>query len=167
MFNLSTYNFKWYLKTCIIKQSFFILNIKPTGQSSSSNNASVPFAMRINSTTGFVKWTKAFYFHNAPTNNQNINSLDITDDQTAWFLLVNAGVPNVYRLNNNGTILQIICFGPLNLSYAPSIVNFRIISETDFLIIQDVSLSNGNLSVGLLTGIDVSFARISTDLTVQ
>ena len=123
--------------------------------------------MRVNSTTGFVKWTKAFYFHNAPNNDQNIVSLEITDDQTAWFLLTNTKVPNVYRLNENGTILQIICFGPLNLSYAPSIANLRVISETDFLIIQDVSLSNGNLSVGLLTGIDLSFARISTDLTVQ
>ena len=123
--------------------------------------------MRVNSTTGFVEWTKTFYFHNAPNNNQNITGLVITDDQTAWFLLTNAKVPNIYRLNENGTILQIICLGPLNLSYTPTIVNLRVISETDFLIIQDVSLSSGNLSAGLLTGIDVSFARISTDLTVQ
>ena len=94
-------------------------------------------------------------------------SLEITDDQTAWFLLINTRVPNVYRLNENGAILQIICFGPLYLSYTPSMTNLKVISETDFLITQDVSLSNGNLSVGLLTGIDLSFARISTDLTVQ
>ena len=122
--------------------------------------------MRVNSTTGFVEWTKSFYFHNA-TNNQNIISIDITDDQTAWFLLTNTGVPNVYRINENGLILQIICFGPLNLSFASTITNLLIISETDFLIVQDVSLSSGNLSVGLLTGNDVSFARISTDFTVQ
>ena len=96
-----------------------------------------------------------------------IANLDISDDQTAWFLLVNARVPNVYRLNDKGAILQIICFGPLNLSYAPDFINLRVISETDFLITQDVSLSNGNLSVGLQTGIDISIARISTDLTVQ
>ena len=123
--------------------------------------------MRVNSTTGFVKWTKSFYFRNAPINYQNIASLEITDDQIAWFLLINTGAPNVYRLNENGAILQIICFGPFYLSYAPLVVNLRIISETDFLIIQDVSLSNANLSVGLLTGVDVSFARISTDLKVQ
>ena len=132
-----------------------------------SNNASVPFAMRVNSTTGFVKWTKSFYFRNAPNNYQNIESLEITDDQTAWFILINIGAPNVYRLSDKGTILQIICFGQFNLGYAPSSVNLRVISETDFIIIQGVSLSNGNLSVGSLTGIDLSFARISTDLTVQ
>ena len=123
--------------------------------------------MRVNSTTGFVKWTKSFYFRNATINNQNICCLEISDDQTAWFLLVNTRIPSVYRLNENGTILQIICFGPLYLSYTPAITNLRVISETDFLIVQDVSLLNGNLSVGLMTGIDLSFARISIDLTVQ
>ena len=43
----------------------------------------------------------------------------------------------------------------------------KVISETDFMFVQDLSLLNGNLSVSITSGTDFSIARISIDLNVQ
>ena len=122
--------------------------------------------MRINSETGYIEWMKAFYVKNA-NGTYNYTNLIITENQVAWVMLLNSGIPYVYRFSDNGTILQTIWFGSLNLNFAPNIAFITVISETEFMFTLDLSLQNGNISVGLTTGVDFSAARISTNLTVQ
>ena len=109
---------------------------------------------------------KGFYVKN-PNGGYNFTNLIITENQIAWTLLINAQIPFVYRFSENGTILQTIWFGSLNLNFAPNIAFLTMISETEFLFTLDLSLQNGNISIGQTTGVDFSIARISTNHEVK
>ena len=122
--------------------------------------------MRVNSHTGFEKWTKAFYVKKI-TSLGDYLSIEITSNQVAWILFSSSGVYHVYRMSGNGTILQTILFGSINLNFVTNSADFSVISETEFFYTQDLSLQNGNMSVGPTTGTDFSIARISTDLSVK
>ena len=109
---------------------------------------------------------KAFYVKKAITS-RNFTSFEITEDQTAWMLFVASGTPYIYRVSDNGTIIQIIWFGSINLSYSSTVSVFKMVSNTDFMFVEDFSLQNTNMSVGPTTGTDFSIARISTNLSVK
>ena len=128
--------------------------------------STLPYAMRIDSQTGFVKWTKLFYVKTS-TSGQNFTSFEISQDQTAWIMHFSLGTPYIYRISANGTIVQVIIFGAINLSFSPTLSYISVISENEFMIAQDVSLFNGNISVGQTTGTDFSIARVSTDLSFR
>ena len=98
---------------------------------------------------------------------QNFTSFEITEDQVAWILLRSYGTQYVYRISDNGTVLQTIWFGYLNLRFGTNYAFLGVLSTTDFMFVQDLSLYNGNMSVGPLTAIDYSIARISIDLSVK
>ena len=101
------------------------------------------------------------------TNPQNYTGFEMTEDQVAWILLRSYGTPYVYRISDNGTILQTIWFGYLNLKFGTNYAFLGVISNTDFMFVQDLSLYTGNMSVGPLSAIDFSIARISIDLSVK
>ena len=101
------------------------------------------------------------------TGSYSYTGFEISSSQVAWLLLLNSGTPYVYRISDNGTILQIIWFGSFNLNFAPTVAFMSLISETDFLFVQDLSLFNGKMSVGPASGTDYSIARISTDLSLK
>ena len=122
--------------------------------------------MRVDSQSGYVKWAKAFYIK-SPSTSYVFNSLTISQDDTAWILHLKFGNPYVDRISANGTILQVIMFGSLNLSYSPNASFITVISESEFVIAQDVSYYNGNLSIGGTTGTDITIARISTNLNIR
>ena len=148
---------------------FYIQNIdikNQTAYNTTIYNIISSYAMRINSTTGFVKWTKAFNLKKL-SGSFNYTNFEITENQIAWILMTNSGVPFIYRINNNGILLQIIWFGSLNLNFSPTMAFLKVISETDFMFVQDLSLLNGNLSVSITSGTDFSIARISIDLNAQ
>ena len=130
------------------------------------NYTSLPYTMRINSETGYIKWMKSFYVKN-PNGGYNFTNLIITENQVSWIMVINSQIPFLYRISENGTILQTIWFGSLNLNFAPNVAFIAIISETEFLFTLDLSLQNGNISVGQTTGVDFSIARISTNLEVK
>ena len=104
---------------------------------------------------------------NKETNYNNYTSFEITDNQVAWILMISSRVPFVNRISDNGTLLQTIWFGSPNFNFAPTIAFLGVISETDFILVQDLSLQIGNMSVSQTSGTDFSLARISTNLTVQ
>ena len=140
--------------------------VNQNGTDTAPYTISSPFAMRSNSSTGFVKWTKTFYVKNM-TGSYSYTGFEISSSQVAWLLLLNSGTPYVYRISDNGTILQIIWFGSFNLNFAPTVAFMSLISETDFLFVQDLSLFNGKMSVSPASGTDYSIARISTDLSLK
>ena len=122
--------------------------------------------MRVDSQSGYVKWTTAFYIK-SPSTSYIFNTLTISQEDTAWILHLKFGAPYVDRISANGKILQVIIFGSLNLSYSPNISFITVISESEFVVAQDVSYYNGNLSIGRTTGTDLTIARISTDLNIR
>ena len=122
--------------------------------------------MRTESQTGFVKWTKIFYVK-ISNYGQIFTSFQIFKDETAWIMNFCLGTPYIYRISANGTVIQTIIFGAINLSFSPTSSFISVISENEFMITQDVSYYNGNISIGQTTGTDYSIARISTNLTVR
>ena len=122
--------------------------------------------MRINSETGFVKWVKAFYVKNV-TDGQIIQSFTISEDQVMWAVIVTTATPYVYRISDNGTLLQTIIFGSKFLNFSPIVATLGVLNDSEFLYIQDMSILNGNISISEKTGTDFSIARISTNLTVM
>ena len=79
--------------------------------------------MRINSKTGYVKWAKSFYVK-LIVGAQTFNSFQITSDKTSWFLHFMSSVSFIYRVDENGNILQIIWFGLKNLSFSTTTAFF-------------------------------------------
>ena len=104
---------------------------------------------------------------NRPANIYLCRPVDISSSQIAWIIFIQNNVSFLFRINGDGTLLQVIGFGALNLSFSTEFSYINVISDTEFLFIQDLSLINGNMSVGPKTGTDLSIARISTNLTVQ
>ena len=96
--------------------------------------------MRIDIHTGFVKWTKAFYIKTG-CNSQNFTSSEMSQDETVWVLHFCFGTPYFYRISANGTIVQAIIFGTLNLKFSPTTSYASLISVSEFLITQDVQIS--------------------------
>ena len=123
--------------------------------------------MRISTESGFVKWVKAVRAKTISRNDIILNSLQVTAEQVAWANVVDLLTPYIYRISGNGTILQVIWFGPKNLSFAARLTILKVISETEFLISIDVSQQNSNISVSMTSGSDLSVARVSTDLNTM
>ena len=96
--------------------------------------------MRIEIHTGFVKWTKAFYIKTV-CNSQNFTTFEMSQDETAWVLHFCLGTPYIYRISDNGTIIQAIIFGALNLKFSPTTSYASSISVSEFLITQDVQMN--------------------------
>ena len=99
--------------------------------------------MRINSETGFVKWVKAFYVKNV-TDSQIIPSFTISEDQVMWAVIITTATPYVYRISDNGTLLQTIIFGSKFLNFSPIVATLGVLNDSEFLYIQDMSILNGN-----------------------
>ena len=95
------------------------------------------------------------------------SGLEISSSQIAWILLINSKIPYLYRMSDNGTILQIICFGNLTLSYNSGYAFMSVISETDFIFVLSSDLINDDMKVSPTSGKDYSIARISTDLSIK
>ena len=53
-----------------------------------------------------------------------------------------------------------------NLTYSSLISNLAVLSETDFIYMQSMSVSSGGYSISSSNGIDLSIARINTNLEV-
>ena len=47
-----------------------------------------------------------------------MNLILITEAEIAWITLVDSSTPYLYRISNNGTLLQVIWFGANNLSFS-------------------------------------------------
>ena len=104
----------------------------------------VPYAMRVDSQTGFVKWAKAFYIKTT-SSSQNFTTFEMSQDETAWALHFCLGTPFLYRISANGTIIQAIIFGALNLRFSPTTSYLSSISENEFLIAQDVQVDTNKM----------------------
>ena len=131
-----------------------------------SSSEYVPYAMKISSDTGLVKWVKVFNLGKT-SKGYLLRWLQITGDQVAWFVLTSSNVSFVYRLSSEGTLLQIIWFGSTNIFLPTTITFLNVISESEFMFTQELSLLNSNISISQTTGTDFSIAKISTDLNVQ
>ena len=55
----------------------------------------------------------------------------------------------------------------MNLSFITTSSYIVPISDTEFMIAQELSSANGNVSISETSGSDFSIARISTDLSIQ
>ena len=96
--------------------------------------------MRIDIHTGFAKWTKAFYIKTV-CNSQKFTSSEMSQDETVLVLHFCLGTPYIYRISANGTIVQAIIFGTLNLKFSPTTSYASLISVSELLITQDVQMS--------------------------
>ena len=104
---------------------------------------------------------------NKTGNTYAVMNIEITSSQVLWVLMLKDSAPFIYRIDLNGIIIQIIWFGSMTLTFGTNFSQLNLLSENDFIVAMDLSLINGNMSVGLTTGTDVSIARLSTDLSVQ
>ena len=104
---------------------------------------------------------------NKTGNTYSIMNVEITNNQVLWVLMLKDKAPFIYRIDQNGVIIQIIWFGSLTLTFATTVSQLNLLSENDFILMMDLSLINANMSVGPTTGTDLSIARLSTDLRVQ
>lgn len=91
------------------------INDPEYGLYSQNENSATSLIIRVNQTTGVVKWAKAFdiklgkayynYFH-----------LEITENQIGWMYLEELSNCYVVRFDEYGNIIQIIAFGTRTLN---------------------------------------------------
>ena len=123
--------------------------------------------MRTDTSSGLAKWAKVFKIKNFDYNSVNHDSVTISSDQVGWFIFNSTLTPFVYRIADNGTIIQVICLGPQNLSFGSRVMFLSVLSETEFLTSLEISVSNSQIGVSNTSGTDFSIARISTDLSLK
>ena len=132
-----------------------------------NNISNVMFMSRLNSTTGEVKWSKAFNVK-ATSNSSFINyQLLISDAQIIWFIYYQDMVRFIPRIDQEGNILQIIAFRSKGLNLIDMMSYLYILSENEFIIFQSVQNLINGISISNITGTDVSVVRMTTEPKVE
>ena len=149
---------------------FFIIGNQELYDASFVNSngsvTSVSFAMRARSDTGEVKWVKAVDIKEIYTDYEYF-ATKVTNDQVAWINLIEHRISFIFRIDENGNILQVISFGSMNLHFAISFAGLYVISESEFLYQQALIYSDGIFSSGYVSNSDFSIARINTNFEVK
>ena len=79
---------------------------------SNDSIADIAIFMRFSSNTGLVMWAKGLDIKQTLTN-YKFNDLQITQNQVAWMIFTEGLIQYILRVDQNGQILQIICFGKI------------------------------------------------------
>ena len=132
-----------------------------------NNVSNVMFMSRLNSSTGEVKWSKAFNVKSS-ANSSFINyQLLMSESQIIWFIYYQDLVRFIPRIDQDGNILQIIAFRTKSLNLIDMMSYLYILSESEFIIFQSVQNLINGISISNITGTDVSAVRMTTEPKVE
>ena len=93
--------------------------------------------------------------------------MKITEDQIGWFILIEQRIAFVFRIDEVGTILQIISFGTMDLHFAVTYARLLPISTSEFLFSQGLDENEGNFTSSQVTQAAFSIARIGVNLDIK
>ena len=132
----------------------------------SNNIAQVMFIARLNSTTGEVKWAKAFHVNESSTTFLNYE-MYISEAQVVWFIYYENMTRFIPRVDQDGNILQIIWSGAYNLNSIDLMSFLEILTETDFILTQIAWQAINGISVSPSSSWDVSVLKMTTTPKVE
>ena len=127
----------------------------------------VMFVSRLNSSTGEVKWSKAF--HVKPTANSIFVNyqLLISEAQIIWFIYYQDLIRFIPRIDQDGNILQIIAFRTKSLNLIDMMSYLYVLSENELILFQDLQNIVNGISISNVTSTDVSVVRMTTEPKVE
>ena len=124
------------------------------------------FIARLNSTTGEVKWAKAFHVNESSSSFLNYE-MYISEAQIIWFTYYENMTRFIPRIDQEGNILQIIWSGAYNLNSVDFMSFIEILTETDFMMIQFLWRSVNGISINPSSMWDVSVLKMTTTPKVE
>ena len=127
----------------------------------------VMFLSRLSSSTGEIKWNKAFHVKPA-ANSSFINyQLLISESQIIWFIYYQDLVRFIPRVDQDGNILQIIAFRSKSLNLIDMTSYLYVLSENEFILYQNSVNTVNGISISNITATDVSVVRMTTEPQVE